>query len=384
MSASRNIFKEGMIVMLNQRRRSGFTLIELLVVIAIISVLVALLLPAVQQAREAARMTQCRNNLKQLGLALANYHDVYNKLPYGRGGTGHPDGGTPMLTLNNDTRASGFVGMLPYIDQGVLFNQMSQIATYNGITYQPFGDTPGSATDGPSAYPPFMQKIPALMCPTSPVIIANVLGGQTNYGFCWGDNAEQITGSETVSARVGVRQCNRGMFGLQNNHSYAEITDGTSNTIAMAEIATTNDPTQIRGGVANSFGTASYLSPILCMITGNPDPNKLYLKTTNRNLRGNGWANGVTAYTGVVTNLPPNAPHCLQSGNDHSAGQAPAASWHPGGGNILMGDGSVRFASQNIDTGNLSLPSSVSQGQSNYGVWGSLGSPQGGEVIGDF
>src|SRR5476651_1064146 len=97
--------------------RGGFTLIELLVVIAIIAVLVSLLLPAVQQAREAARRAQCKNNLKQLGLALHNYHDVYNRLPY--------NGRTPGAQSGGGTEASVFIRLLPQIDQQPLFSQLN-------------------------------------------------------------------------------------------------------------------------------------------------------------------------------------------------------------------------------------------------------------------
>ena len=171
-------------------RSSGFTLIELLVVIAIIGVLVALLLPAVQQAREAARRVQCRNGLKQLGLALHNYHDAFNCFPYGRGGTGHPDGLTSDPLTNNYTRASGFILLLPYLDQGPLWNTITSTQTYGSITFQPGGPRPiGATTTSPAfEYPPFMATIPALICPSSDAITTNKYGGQTNFAFCWGDN----------------------------------------------------------------------------------------------------------------------------------------------------------------------------------------------------
>jgi prepilin-type N-terminal cleavage/methylation domain-containing protein/prepilin-type processing-associated H-X9-DG protein len=364
------------------QKMSAFTLVELLVVIAIIGILVGLLLPAVQAAREAARRMQCSNNMKQLGLALHLYHDAYLRFPYGRGGTGHPDGGTLRPLADNVNRASGFIGMLPFFEQRALFDQIASPQTYGAFSYNPFGPRPTSPQSGPGEidYLPFMQRVPTFMCPSSIEITTTKRGGQTNYAFCWGDNNRRITGSESVSARVNVRNDMRGLFGFHNNRKISSATDGTSNTIALAEIATSNDPNSVRGGVANTRGTdPAYNNNIMCLLEKDPaNPSRL-TPGNNRNLRGNGWANGITAYTGVSTVLPPNAPHCLQSGNDHSDGQAPASSWHTGGINVALADGAVRFVSENVDTGNLSARD-VRSGPSPFGVWGALGSIQGGEV----
>jgi prepilin-type N-terminal cleavage/methylation domain-containing protein len=158
-------------------RVRGLTLVELLVVIAIIGVLVSLLLPAVQAAREAARRMQCGSNLKQLGLALHNYHDTYGTFPYRQGGTGQPapgEGGP-----GNGNAGGGFIVLLPFFEQGPLYDQ---------IAADGFGPRPWDAN-----YAPWQVGISTLVCPSdqAPVTIHDAWygnhEGRTNYNFSSGD-----------------------------------------------------------------------------------------------------------------------------------------------------------------------------------------------------
>jgi len=357
-------------------------LIELLVVIAIIAILVALLLPAVQQAREAARRTQCKNNLHQLGLALHNYHETYNMLVWGESFVD----GTPAPQPN---RYSGFVPMLPYIDQGPLFNVMQQ------------GGFPTVAWD--AAYAPARAQIPALQCPSDTRSPLNPFG-TCNYMFCRGDSAWD----HNSWAGNGGRGY-RGMFrGLGDDYTldgqpgrptkFADVTDGLSNTIMMSERiqAKVNNSTRIMDGgiVGNLTGTLVTTNPGLCK--AQIGANGRYNSTTILMVSGTRWMDGGPAFTGCTTIIGPNSANCTQGTWDAEDGVYDPMSQHTGGVHVLMGDGAVRFVNNSINTGNITCPPADGQeggatpcnggwgGPSPYGVWGALGSRAGGDIVSEF
>jgi len=337
------------------RRPWGFTLVELLVVIAIIGILIALLLPAVQAAREAARRAQCSNHFKQLGLALHNYYDTYNAFPALIGGPAESG-------MNGATtpRFSGFIGMLPFLEQMPMYETISKSPTYVWNT----------------AFQPWKTQISTLLCPsdidTKDVVHDdNVTGwGQNNYAFCTGDSYQYLhwdSSTYTYPKKTPVR----GIFGPHSYTRIAEITDGTSNTVAMGEIA--------RPPAGNAFGrnsSANPTNPINCRAgyANGRYTNESALVKRNRSL-GTRWCDGRSGYPGCNTILPPNNPVCH---NETTVGILTMGSRHPGGVNVGMADGSVRFVSETIDTGNLSS-SAVTSGVSPYGVWGAMGSKDGGE-----
>jgi prepilin-type N-terminal cleavage/methylation domain-containing protein len=360
--------------------RRAFTLVELLVVIAIIGVMVGLLLPAVQAAREAARRMSCSNNIKQFGLALHNYHDTFLKFPSRQGGTGW------VNTSSNGNNGGANMQILAFMEQTSLYEQMSSPLTAGGVTYQPWGPIP---SDG--AYPPFTVQVPTFQCPSS--LASRVPGWNcyTNYAYSAGDssfaasqhtspdNVDIYTHANSVNARTNVR----GIFGFYTDRRFADITDGTSNTVAMGEIGTGDDPFSVRGGMARVQPAAVVNSPITCMNVLDPNsPGRLRSDLNTVAWRGRYAFHGRMPYTGVNTILPPNSPVCLsQDDNSNRRGQFPVSSYHPGGAHVVMADASVQFVSESIDTGNLAAPDVRSRGgQSPYGVWGAMGSAGGGEI----
>jgi len=345
---------------------AGFTLIELLVVIAIIAILIALLLPAVQQAREAARRTQCKNNLKQLGLALHNYHDVYNGFPMRQTGLR----GRDWLTFTDVSGA--FVALLPYVEQAPRYQSiMSQAANSNNLgNYSPWSGDQN-----------IRQDIPGFLCPSDTKAPRS---GRTNYRFCagpWGWRQRHPRDAEEWGGNARMK----GMFGNGFSCNMANILDGTSNTLAMSERIQGGNDLQDRlegvgtnGTLNDGWGdargqeTAADLDALVALATDAVDPTTKRFKAgryrdqTWMEIPGERWADGGYYFIGFSTASPPNTPSVMAAADwDRHHMMIPASSRHTGIAQTLMADGSVKAASENIDVG----------------VWRGLGTRAGGEVV---
>jgi prepilin-type N-terminal cleavage/methylation domain-containing protein len=328
--------------------KKGFTLIELLVVIAIIAILIALLLPAVQQAREAARRTQCKNNLKQIGLAMHNYHDVFTSFPQlvhgikkpADGAWGREWGGLSVHTM-----------FLPYIDQAPLFAQVSNQVYWH--------EEPNREL--------FRTKITPFMCPSDPKP-GNVRDGFNNYGASTGPNF----GWEANQTRAV------GYFHRRVTQKMRDITDGTSNSIAFAEMTTGDNDNGTYVIERGDFARAQALTGI------NPvKPTRAQMEAygamcdagggNHVSDRGLSWGNPMMSGTGVNTIVTPNWKHangheCGGCGSGDARGVWASRSRHTGGSQHLLGDGGVRFISENVD----------------FDLYQSLGSVNMGETVGEY
>lgn len=318
------------------RKRHGFTLIELLVVIAIIAVLIALLLPAVQQAREAARRTQCKNNIKQVGLALHNYHDTFSVFPYATANSSTnavATAPTGPAILNH----TGWLMLLPYIDQAPLYNQFN-FSWATGIRAVGAGEFVVGGTSPTTNTNLNLSKnvIPMLICPTDngPQTYASA---SSFYGCGVADSARTSYGFSVNSGNGGtlwksVSSTTRALFGLNSNSRIRDITDGTTNTVAVVE--TTLD---VDDGETQSWACSSHVGQGINLAA----------------------ARGINNFLCCSWRSPPNAQ--FQIGRNGEWGEP--GSQHPGGIHVLLADGSTRFLSENIDTTIRTNLARISDGQ---------------------
>jgi prepilin-type N-terminal cleavage/methylation domain-containing protein/prepilin-type processing-associated H-X9-DG protein len=371
-------------------RRSGFTLIELLVVIAIIAVLIALLLPAVQAAREAARRAQCINNLKQLGLAIANYESANNVLPSGSifGIGSFPCTGSSPAFGNGCQNTPWFILMLPYIEQAPLYNAFNAAIGMEGpnIPGYPAGFLINSTVA--------TTLIPSFQCPSdSPQVfsfaaaVANKAplpplpwsATKGNYGINWGNtNYGQGVFNSTIS-RSFYLQSPFGVSASANGPAViriASITDGTSNTHVASELLQ-GAPDDIRGTIwVDNPGAGTYFTRFTP--NGFQDYMPLFPPWSSISASALQFDNADNlaswSVTGVGTSPPTPGTLCdsqaaqgLRCNNQNSEGMEynGTRSRHAGGVNSLFGDGSVRFIKNSI----------------NPLTWVQLGSINGGEVI---
>lgn len=350
-------------------KRIGFTLVELLVVIAIIGVLIALLLPAVQAAREAARRMQCGNQLKQISLAVHNYNDTNKSLP---GGANKFD-----RTTGSMYRYSVFLPLLPFMEQGSLYDEF--ISSY--------------ASDNPWSNNAMWQtKIGILSCPSDTFSVSAPLEiGFISYRACVGDWIDRA-----CQDKVGNP---RGVFSLVNAtwRELGSLADGTSNTILFSEAAVAKGDSVNRilgtlvtetSSTVDGNNSPAGKDPSAC--AKKKDGTKYTSSPSLASHAGRRWGDAATVYTAFSTILPPNSASCTYGGSDGDnsstdAGNGKimsASSYHSGGVQVALGDGSVRFVSEtvNAESSGITAPAIVDSGESQFGVWGAMGSMSGGEA----
>jgi prepilin-type N-terminal cleavage/methylation domain-containing protein/prepilin-type processing-associated H-X9-DG protein len=362
---------------------SGFTLVELLVVIAIIGVLIGLLLPAVQAARESARRSSCSNKIKQLALALHTYHDGSRSLPYGWGGpASSTDQATFTKTGVSSGGYSGFVPLLPLLEEQPQYDLIMA------------GKKRPRSTDATGVT--FRVELSGVRCPSDDATPkADTEAGRTNYLLSAADKLVQLGCEEGAvcansgSTPIGV---SRALFGVNSQVQFKDVTDGLSKTLALGEFALVNlsgarRVVNDRWGVANTHqSNNAFRSARECM--------KLFVN--NQYTTGTNGAAvlppGANMYAGknafFNTFMRPNGSVCTfrNSGGatDWHIATVPPRSKHPGGAHVAFADGAVSFISETIDNGSADVvwgqSSTGPAGISEAGVWGALGSRNGGEA----
>jgi hypothetical protein len=320
-------------------------------VIAIIGILIALLLPAVQAARESARRTQCNNNLKQLGLGIHNFHDVRKILPYNY----------QLVGTNAWEAVSAHYFILPYMEEEARFEQFQIPDT--AAPGQAMGTAPAGAVGNAAMWSadwngPMNTRVGTFLCPSAQPAPSRPKiswgGPGCNYGWSTGSRVNVVWAGNSFN----------GMIAYQHKRDMKDVLDGLSNTLLASEFL---------GGTGTNTGTATYPfdvfyagdGPFTAVVDKNfPTAAELNaIGTAARSLAGGGfrgnnggnWAWYAAAHSTLSTAAPPNWEFPTAGGNccpggahDWGNGIIPARSLHPGGVNALLGDGSIRFVRNSI------------------------------------
>jgi prepilin-type N-terminal cleavage/methylation domain-containing protein len=344
------------------RRRgfAAFTLVELLVVIAIIGILIALLLPAVQAARESARRAQCINNLKQYGIALQNYHLTYNRFPHG----------AVMKLKATDVYANANTSLLPYFEEPALHSIYDQNQQWEK-------QRPGVAATVVTIFKcPSSSALNPLVDTLLGTVVADAVFGITEYAFCMGY-------TDAFCAREGVKpgripKSQQGMFNIAWGASIRQISDGTSKTIAIGDAS--GDPKwqlchlancTILDLVNNALGERPTAS--MGWIIGEPNSTSFYnvlgpkgsmyactIERMNKNPVTDTFLD-FPQYVGdfgkFKAGVPDHYCHPSYEGGSHSVSNFRSDHW--GGCNFLMADASVTFLNENIDMASYRARSTI-------------------------
>ncbi|MBL8851142.1 MAG: DUF1559 domain-containing protein [Planctomycetaceae bacterium] len=361
-----------------RHERTGFSLIELLVVLAILSILVALILPAVQQARGAARRTQCLSNLKQLGVALHNYHDVHDGFPPGYTA---PEVASDGISWEfTESSFAWGAHLLPYLEQSSLYDKLQiyhplehfletsaepQLAQTQLAVFRCVDDLAGETLSSAPLAPNYRDLDRDWPDPTE----KGFGGGSSSYvGSCGYFPPHEPYGPVAgtyfpdYDRKTGP---NNGLFYTGSHVSIGDITDGSSHTIAIGERAWFQ-------GSATWIGTSDVLGPdpggaSVCLgrcywrINELPDPPGVFMTSANKQV------------------IPPFSNFTARDG---------FSSYHPGGAHFLFADGSVRFLSENIDSRVTTPPRGVDVGPvpdaNLLGVFQLLGIRDDSQAVGEF
>lgn len=320
---------------LRSKNRRGFTLVELLVVIAIIAVLIALLLPAVQQAREAARRSSCVNNMKQLAVAMHNYHDQWGAFPIG---ALHSQ--TPGLRSNLDRGTSFFVALLPFVEQASLYNELKDSAAGGVGNTDIANNVNGQVFDG--------RRLSVLSCPSSPlpqltdpltttphgVMMPTYVGISGAATVGGGPNPDSEPTYNGVMASSGILVPNRSV-------NFSDVSDGSTNTMMLGE-----QSSYARDAAGNEIDLRSSNS------------HGAWVGSTGSGIPGDGtwFCRDFESWNITTIRYPVNFldATAAQAGGATGVGpedgaNRPLQSIHPGGANIALTDGSVRFISESVD-----------------------------------